>query len=61
MAFDSAGSMDPDGVVMFFDWDFGDGSIGGGVVTGHTYASAGTYVATLTVTDDDDATGSASV
>lgn len=32
-------------------WNFGDGSSGTGVVAGHTYANAGTYLATVTATD----------
>ena len=32
-----------------YEWDFGDGSTGTGVSAMHVYASAGTYVVTLTV------------
>ena len=42
---------DPDGEVLSWEWDFGDGSNASGVVPSHTYNGAGTYVATLTVTD----------
>ncbi len=34
-----------------FTWNFGDGAIGYGALVSHTYASAGTYSPTLTVTD----------
>jgi len=46
---------------MFFDWNFGDGSIGVGVQASHTYDIPGIYEATLTVSDDDGATATASV
>ena len=36
--------------VANYDWDFGDGSSGSGQNVSHTYAEAGTYQATLTVT-----------
>lgn len=35
-----------------FSWDFGDGTNGTGKTVSHTYAAAGTYQVTLTVTDD---------
>ncbi len=34
-----------------FVWDFGDGSLGTGVTTTHTYTQSGIYNVTLTVTD----------
>ena len=49
-------SSDTDGTVNGYAWDFGDGNLGTGVTTTHTYAVAGTYEVTLTVTDDDTAT-----
>jgi PKD repeat protein len=45
-----------------FAWSFGDGtSDGTGISTPHTYASAGTYSATVTVTDGTGATAQATV
>jgi PKD repeat protein len=34
-----------------YDWDFGDGNSGSGMMTSHTYAAAGTYNVCLYVTD----------
>ena len=57
--FDGSGSSDPDGTIASYSWDFGDGSAAGsGVAPQHTYAVAGTYQVTLTVTDNQGATGS---
>jgi chitodextrinase len=56
--FNGAGSSDPDGVIVSYEWEFGDGGHSSGVEADHAYAEAGTYSATLTVTDDDGAIGS---
>ncbi|KQS68792.1 PKD domain-containing protein [Modestobacter sp. Leaf380] len=55
---DASGSTDPDGSVVSWTWEFGDGSSGSGVSAAHTYAGDGTYVVRLTVTDDDGGTAS---
>jgi OOP family OmpA-OmpF porin len=52
---------DPDGKVVGFAWDFGDGAKASGAEATHTYGSPGEYRARLTVTDDDGLTGSAAV
>jgi PKD repeat protein len=55
--FDGTGSVDTDGTIVAYDWDFGDGSPhGSGATASHTYAAGNTYTVVLTVTDDDDAT-----
>jgi PKD repeat protein len=51
-AFDGSGSTDPDGTLASYAWDFGDGTTGTGVSPSHSYASAGEYQVSLTVTDD---------
>lgn len=53
---DASGSTDPDGEVVAYDWDFGDGTVRSGQSVSHTYGSAGEYQITLSVTDDADAT-----
>jgi glucose/arabinose dehydrogenase len=53
VSFDGSGSSDPDsGDTLTYDLDFGDGSAHATSATAnHTYTTAGTYNATLTVTD----------
>ncbi len=49
-------SYDSDGVIVEFEWDFGDGSPKEyGMVVNHTYSAAGIYNVTLKVTDNDGA------
>jgi subtilisin len=54
--FDGSASSDPDGSIVSYIWNFGDGNTGSGVTTSHTFATAGSYFVTLTVTDNNDAT-----
>src|SRR5438874_6330563 len=50
---DGSASSDPDaGQILTYAWDFGDGLTGTGVTPSHTYALAGDYIVTLTVTDN---------
>ncbi|MEM0314321.1 MAG: PKD domain-containing protein, partial [Candidatus Bathyarchaeia archaeon] len=58
MTFDASASQDPDGVIVAYSWDFGDGTTGTGKIVTKAYTSAGTYTVTLTVTDDQGATAS---
>ncbi len=55
--FSSTGSHDPDGTIMSYTWDFGDGNMGVGSSPFHTYSKTGEYTVTLTVTDDAGNTG----
>ena len=59
--FDGTGSYDPDGAITAYVWDFGDGNSSSEAAPAHTYETAGSYTATLTVTDDAGATSSDSV
>jgi PKD repeat protein len=52
-AFDGTGSTDPDGTIVSYEWDFGDGSTDSGATVSHTYEDLGPHTATLTVTDNE--------
>jgi DNA-binding MarR family transcriptional regulator/PKD repeat protein len=57
ITFNGSKSYDPDGNITTWLWDFGDSTNGTGKATSHAYTKAGVYNVTLTVTDDDGATG----
>ena len=50
--FDSTESFDPDGQIVTYDWDFGDGESSTEASPHHIYQQAGEYDITLTVFDD---------
>lgn len=56
LTFDGSGSTDPDGNIVSYGWDFGDGRTGQGRRVTHKYTTVGEYEAHLTVTDNDQAT-----
>jgi glucose/arabinose dehydrogenase len=60
--FSSAGSSDPDGDPLTYDWDFGDGTAHATTANPtHSYTRAGTFAARLTVHDRNQASASAEV
>jgi len=52
IVFDTSGIYDPDGAIVSYQWDFGDGTTAVGKNPVHTYQVPGTYTVTLTVIDD---------
>lgn len=57
VTFNASPSYDPDGTVVTYEWDFGDGTsltTGQPLVT-HVYLNEGSYTVTLTVTDNEGA------
>jgi len=64
--FSSSKSYDPDGVILFRTWDYGDGtriSVTGVTndASSHIYSTPGNYNVTLTVIDDGNVSASASI
>ena len=57
--FDGGASSDPDGDVLTFEWDFGDGAKSTLLRPNHEYTSTGNYTVTLTVTDPSNESSSA--
>ena len=61
VSFDASGSVDADGSITSYSWIFGDGSSGTGATVSHVYATAGSFNAALTVTDNDGASATLTV
>ena len=61
ISFDASSSTDPDGVIVEYEWQFGDGSEATSSVatTTHLYGANGEYLVRLTVTDNENATSMA--
>lgn len=56
--FDASASFDPDGRLVDFVWNFGDGTSTRGTRAGHAYEEVGVYSVRLTIEDDAGATAS---
>ena len=59
ITFDASQSYDPDGQIVQYLWDFGDNATSNEMIATHAYSRAGNFSPTLTVTDNDGATGQA--
>lgn len=59
VTFHGADSYDPDGNIVQYSWDFGDGEGCSQVNTTHSYSQPGEYTYRLTVTDNEGAAGEA--
>ncbi|MBP2328825.1 glucose/arabinose dehydrogenase [Kibdelosporangium banguiense] len=61
VTFSSAGSSDPEGGALTYQWNFGDGTSSTAANPTKTYNSNGNYTVTLTVRDPQGLTGTANV
>lgn len=61
VTFNSSASTDSDGTIVSRSWTFGDGATSSAANPSHTYTTAGTFTATLTVTDNAGAIASDTV
>ncbi len=52
ITFDASPSLDPDGEIVTYTWNFGDEQTSDTMITTHSYSSAGDYTVMLTVVDD---------
>lgn len=52
ISFNATDSYDPDGKILSYEWDFGDGTIAVGQRVIHSFNKPGKYLAKLKVTDD---------
>ncbi len=50
--FDGSGSLDSDGEIVSYAWNFGDGETGAGKIASHGFKKPGTYAVTLTIKDN---------
>jgi endonuclease G len=53
IALDASASLDPNGTIVSYDWDFGDGKTGIGATPSNTYDFFGEYTARVVLTDND--------
>ncbi|SNR17253.1 PKD domain-containing protein [Tenacibaculum jejuense] len=51
--FDASGSYDPDGDVLTYTWDFGDGNTAVGEIVSHEFTQPDNYTVELTVSDGE--------
>jgi PKD repeat protein len=58
LRFDATASNDPDGSIVAYAWNFGDGTVGTGASASHAFARPGTYTVTLGVADSAGLTAS---
>ena len=59
ITFDASGCSDSDGSIVSYSWDFGDGTTSASVNPLHSYDQEGSYTVTLTITDNDGLTDTA--
>jgi PKD repeat protein len=57
----TSNATDPDGSIVGYNWNFGDGQSATGPAPSHLYQSAGNFTAQLTVIDNGGATASSSI
>jgi PKD repeat protein len=57
VTFNASASSSPNGAIVTYDWDFGDGATADGVIVTHTYTEKGVYAVTLEVRDSAGETG----
>jgi parallel beta-helix repeat protein len=51
--FDGSGSLDSDGIIENYTWEFGDGEFGFGQMVSHVFLDNDNYIVRLTVIDND--------
>jgi len=61
ITFDASSSYDPDGQIVSYEWDFGDGSSGKGKIVKHSYSSEKQYAVSLKITDNGGKSNTTSV